>query len=497
MSSEHAHPPLVLSPELTREFLVHHRVCPLQLGDDGHVVVGLSADGCAEAVSDVGAAYGRSARPQVIERSELDRAIDRLCSVAEHALQFGSSDQVAPPGLDDDLGSDLRELANQPPVIRYVNALIRSAADIGASDIHLEATRSGSLAVRLRRDGILVPGEAPAPTLPHAVVSRIKLLAELDTAERRRPQDGRIRVKLDLRDLDLRVSTVPTLHGESVVIRLLDQGGRPAELSGLGLSQGTLDAMIGLCDRPNGMIVVTGPTGSGKTTTLYAALLRRPADREKIITIEDPVEYQLAGIAQVPVHQRAGVTFGTILRSILRQDPDVIMVGEMRDAMTAEVAVQAAMTGHLVLSTLHTNDAIGAIARLLDLGIPDYLVAATLEGVLAQRLVRRICDSCRVRYDAPPEQVALVSGRPSAERTLTQGAGCENCRGTGYRGRIGLFELLAMDDELKDAIGRGARRAELATLAAGRGMLSLRADGWQKIEAGLTTLEEVIRVTAE
>lgn len=495
--SEQAHPPLVLSEELTREFLIHHRVCPLHLADDGQVVVGLSADGCPEAVTEVGTAYGRSARPQIIDRSELDRAIDRLCSVAEDALRFASDAQAAAHGFEDDLGADLRELANQPPVIRYVNALVRSAADLGASDIHLEATRNGSLAVRLRRDGVLVPGEAPAPALPHAVVSRIKLLAELDTAERRRPQDGRIRVKLDARDLDLRVSTVPTLHGESVVIRLLDQGGRPAELNGLGMSQGTLDVMTGLCDRPNGMIVVTGPTGSGKTTTLYAALLRRPADREKIITIEDPVEYQLAGIAQVPVHQRAGVTFGTILRSILRQDPDVIMVGEMRDAMTAEVAVQAAMTGHLVLSTLHTNDAIGAIARLMDLGIPDYLVAATLEGVLAQRLVRRICDSCRVRYDAPPEQVALVSGKPTAERVLMQGAGCENCRGTGYRGRIGLFELLVMDDELKDAISRGARRTEIGNLAAGRGMRSLRADGWQKIEAGLTTLEEVIRVTTE
>lgn len=489
--------PLSLAPELTREFLVHHRVCPLRFEADGTLVVGLDVAGCLEAVAEVGLAYHCVARSEAAEWGDLDRQIERLCSNAEHALRFDASPDGDMGDRLDDLGTDLRELANQPPVIRYVNALVRDAVDAGASDIHLESTIGGSLAVRLRRDGILVPADSPPPMLPQAVISRVKLLAELDTAERRKPQDGRIRVRLETRDLDLRVSTVPTLHGESVVIRLLDQGGRPVDLGALGMDPQMFARMAALADRPNGMLLVTGPTGSGKTTTLYSALMRRRSDREKIITVEDPVEYQLPGIAQVPVHQRAGVTFGSILRSILRQDPDVIMVGEMRDVLTAEVAVQAAMTGHLVYSTLHTNDAIGAIARLLDLGVPDYLVAATLEGVLAQRLVRRICESCRVRYSAAPEQVALVSGRPSAERTLTQGAGCDSCRGTGYRGRIGLFELLELDDEMKDAIARGVRRTELSALAARNGMASLRADGWQKVEAGLTTLEEVIRVTAE
>ena len=492
-----AEPTIALSSELTREFLLHHLVCPLRVDEDGSLLVGLATEGCLDAVDEVGLAYGQPARAETMERAELERAIERLTANAEHSLRFGSGGDPDADEGNDDLGTDTRELANQPPVIRYVNLLVRDAVEAGASDIHIEALRAGVLSVRFRRDGILVPASGAPPAFPQAVISRVKLLAELDTAERRRPQDGRIRVRLDSRDLDMRVSTVPTLHGESVVIRLLDQGGRPVELGALGMNEDTFRRMAALTDRPNGLLLVTGPTGSGKTTTLYSALTRRPADREKIITVEDPVEYQLPGIAQVPVHQRAGVTFGTILRSILRQDPDVIMVGEMRDAATAEVAIQAAMTGHLVFSTLHTNDAIGAIARLLDLGVPDYLVAATLDGVLAQRLVRRICVSCRARYTAPAEQVALVSGKPSTERVLTQGVGCEACRGTGYRGRVGLFELLELDDELKDAITRGARRGDLSALAVAKGMVTLRADGWEKVKSGVTTLEEIIRVTVE
>lgn len=487
---------LTLAPELTREFLQHHGVCPFREEQDGTLVVGIVPEGCQDAVQVVGKAYRLPARAEPTTQVVLDREIERVASSAEHALRmrFGADGQS--DDMYDDLGADLRELANQPPVIRYVNALVRDAVEIGASDIHLEAIRGGELAVRLRRDGVLAAAVAPPPAVPHAVVSRIKLLAELDTAERRLPQDGRIRIRMETRDLDMRVSTVPTMHGESVVMRLLDQGSRPVELASLGMSPQVFAQMAALTDRPNGMILVTGPTGSGKTTTLYAALARRPAEREKIITVEDPIEYQLPGVAQVPVHQRAGVTFGTILRSILRQDPDVIMVGEMRDAATAEVAVQASMTGHLVFSTLHTNDAIGAIPRMLDLGVPDYLVAATLEGVLAQRLVRRTCEHCRVNYEPPPEQVALVSGGPVLTSSLVQGAGCAQCRNSGYRGRIGLFELLVVDDEMKDAITGGARRADLARLAARSGMTSTRLDGWAKVQAGFTTLDEVIRVTA-
>lgn len=464
---------------------------------DGTLIVGLAAGGSPEAAAEIGASYGTAIRCEPITDDDLDRSIERLAAAAEHAVLLDHAGEGPSSDPDDDIGTDLRALANQPPVIRYVNVLVRDAADASASDIHLETLRGGGIDVRYRLDGVLVHPSAPPPTTPHAVISRIKLLAELDTAERRRPQDGRVRVRLESRDLDLRVSTVPTLNGESVVIRLLDQGGRPTGLAELGMDESTFRAMATLTDRPNGMLLVTGPTGSGKTTTLYSALSRRDAVREKIITVEDPVEYQLAGIAQVPVQQKAGVTMGSILRSILRQDPDVIMVGEMRDAQTAETAIQAAMTGHLVFSTLHTTDSIGAIPRLVDLGVPDYLVAATVEGVLAQRLVRRICDDCRATYQPATEQVALVSGRPTSERLLTHGVGCESCRGTGYRGRVGLFELLLMNDEIKDAITRGMRRAELTRLAEAGGMRRLRTDGWQKVVAGVTTVEEVARVAID
>jgi type II secretory ATPase GspE/PulE/Tfp pilus assembly ATPase PilB-like protein len=371
---------------------------------------------------------------------------------------------------------------------------VRDAYDAGASDIHLEATRSG-VSARFRLDGVLTPAPEPPSELHHAVVSRIKLLAELDIAERRRPQDGRIRVRLAERELDLRVSTVPTMFGESVVLRLLDRGGRPVALDELGMPNMLLDVVSRLAARPHGMLLVTGPTGSGKTTTLYACLEQRQKTAEKIITVEDPVEYQLAGITQVPVHSQAGVTFATALRSILRQDPDVLMIGEMRDPETAELAVQAAMTGHLVFTTLHTNDAVGAIPRLVDLGVPEYLVAATIEGVVAQRLVRRTCPECREKYRPNPESVALLAGRPVGKMTLTRGVGCANCRGTGFRGRLGIFELLVITDDIKDAIVRRAPRSELRDLAASLGMRPMREDGWAKVEAGLTTVEEVLRVT--
>jgi general secretion pathway protein E len=488
---------LELAPGVTREFLHHHGVCPLRIGADGELVVGVSENAFLEALDDLALAYGHDVATEILPAGELERAIERLAVSAERILELSNGESVHETEDAGETGAEARALALQPPVIRYVNLLVRDAYDAGASDIHLEATRGGGLTVRFRLDGVLSPAPEPPPALPQAIISRIKLLAELDTAERRRPQDGRIRVRLDDGELDLRISTVPTLHGESVVIRLLDQGGRPGDLEALGMGAAVFNEVVRLACRPHGMILVTGPTGSGKTTTLYAALSRRRTDTEKVITVEDPVEYQLPGVAQVPVHRQAGVTMGSALRSILRQDPDVIMVGEMRDRETAETAIQAAMTGHLVFSTLHTTDAIAAIPRLLDLGVADYLVAATLEGVLAQRLVRRICDACRASYSPSSEQVALLALRPVGAITLTRGVGCAACRGTGFRGRLGLFELLTVDDDLKDAITRGARRAELATLAATCGMQTLRADGWQKVSAGLTTIEEVLRVVSD
>jgi general secretion pathway protein E len=304
-------------------------------------------------------------------------------------------------------------------------------------------------------------------------------------------------VRLEQRELDLRVSTVPTMFGESVVLRLLDRGGRPVSLQELGMPAGVLDEMERLARRPHGMVLATGPTGSGKTTTLYASLALRDASREKIITVEDPVEYQLPGITQMPVHRQAGVTFGGALRSILRQDPDVVMVGEMRDAETADIAVQAAMTGHLVFSTLHTNDAVGAIPRLLDLGVPDYLVVATVEGVLAQRLVRKLCTACRVEYEPRRDLVERVGGGGTAPLRLLRGVGCPACRGTGFRGRLGVFELLTMTDDLRDAVVGRASRSAFRAIAEGAGLRPMRVDAWEKVRAGLTTVEEVLRVTQE
>lgn len=490
MPTTATHAPLILAEGLSREFLLHHGACPMRFEDDGTLVVGVTPGLHRAVLDDLATLYGRPVETTEVSLPDLEQAVERLATM--RVRDEGGLHEGAPSS-----SADVRELADQPPVIRYVNLVVREAFQAGASDIHLEATSSGALTARLRLDGVLVEGPQPPAALADAVVSRIKLLAELDTAERRRPQDGRIRVRLEQRELDLRISTVPTLHGESIVIRLLDQGGRPVQLEDLGLGPHDLATMQRLTSRAHGLILATGPTGSGKTSTLYAALARRDVAVEKILTVEDPVEYQLPGIAQVPVHRAAGVTMGSALRSILRQDPDVIMVGEMRDAETAETAIQAAMTGHLVFSTLHTTDAAGAIPRLLDLGVPAYLVAATLDAVLAQRLVRRLCDDCRVPYEPDPEQVALLSGRPEAGRVLTRGAGCRACRGSGFRGRTGIFELMVMSDGLRDAIVRGASKAELRASAESEGMLPLRRDGWTKVLAGTTTVEEVLRVSGD
>ena len=481
--------PVALDERISRAYLLHHRLCPREFDASGRLIVAAAPGALIDsAAGDLRLVYDCELSIAETSQDEVERLIERLATQADRSIELAAAGDH-----DDELTTDVRDLANQPPVIRYVNLLVREAFDSGASDIHLEATHAG-LSVRFRLDGVLNPALEPPAQLQHAVISRIKLLAELDIAERRKPQDGRIRVRMESRELDLRVSTVPTMFGESVVLRLLDQGGRPVELSELGMSATILDAMTRLAARPHGMILVTGPTGSGKTTTLYAALQRRRADAEKIITVEDPVEYQLSGIAQVPVAREAGVSFATALRSILRQDPDVIMIGEMRDAETAEIAVQAAMTGHLVFSTLHTNDAIGAIPRLLDLGVPEYLIAATLEGVLAQRLVRRICPDCRQSYSPSPQSVALLAGRPVGRMRLQRGAGCKLCRGTGYRGRVGLYELLLVTDAMKDAITRRSSRGELRALAESEGLAPLESDGWAKVESGITTVEEVHRV---
>jgi general secretion pathway protein E len=377
------------------EYLEHNGILPLEI-TDGVVCVAIRGEPPIEALDDLEVTFGLPLKLVPVEDEELRDAIRRAFAAAESVVRLVSDLGEVPDGVTSDTEAplaDARDLATQPPVIRFVNLLIRDAYEQRASDIHLEATREG-LRVRYRIDGVLQEAAGPPRGLQAAVVSRVKLLAELDIAERRAPQDGRVRVRLEERELDLRVSTVPTFHGESVVLRLLDCGGRPVALEELGMPASLLTAFERLARRPHGIVLVTGPTGSGKTTTLYAALALRQATAEKIITVEDPVEYHLDGITQVPVHPKAGMTFGSALRSILRQDPDVLMIGEMRDRETAQLAVQAAMTGHLVFSTLHTNDAVSAFARLVDLGVEPYMIAAAVDGVLAQRLVRRVCPDC-------------------------------------------------------------------------------------------------------
>jgi general secretion pathway protein E len=486
---------LPITESFSPEYLEYYRLLPLDLTDQG-LRVAVAGEPHAEALEDLRTSYGVPLELIAVTADELEAAIRQTFAAAESVMELVrdlGADLALETDRVDEAMTDVRDLANQPPVIRFVNLLIREAHDTGASDIHLEAMREG-LRVRLRVDGVLSELPGPPRGLQAAVVSRIKLLAELDIAERRQPQDGRIRVRLESRELDLRVSTVPTLYGESVVLRLLDHGGRPVGLEELGMGPELCDAFRRLAQRPHGILLATGPTGSGKTTTLYAALGLRHPTQEKVITVEDPVEYHLAGITQVPVHHKTGLGFAAALRSILRQDPDVMMVGEMRDHETAAIAVQAAMTGHLVFSTLHTNDAASALTRLADLKVEPYMIAATLEGVLAQRLVRRICPHCRERYRPDPAAAALLAGRPLGDLQLERGRGCSACRETGYRGRTGIFELLVITDELRQGLATSLDPAGLRQRLREGGVRSLRDDAWAKVQAGITTVEEVLRV---
>jgi general secretion pathway protein E len=478
------------------EYFEYYRLLPLAVVDD-MLRVAVVGEPHEQAIADLCEQFEHPAEIVPVELDELKGAIRRTFaaqeSVVELVRDLASMESAAQLDPDAPL-ADIRDLAVQPPVIRFVNLLIREAHEAHASDVHLEATRDG-LRVRLRVDGVLSELPSPPAGLHAAVVSRIKLLAELDIAERRTPQDGRIRVRLESTELDLRVSTVPTLFGESVVLRLLGQGKGAVSLDELGMTPDMLDQFRRLASRPHGIVLATGPTGSGKTTTLYAALGLRHPSEEKIITVEDPIEYHLDGVTQVPVHAKAGVTFASALRSILRQDPDVLMVGEMRDPETAAIAVQAAMTGHLVFSTLHTNDAVSALARLTDLGVERYMVAATIEGILAQRLVRRICVQCRESYIPDASLLSFFESSPAQPRLLQRGRGCAACRETGYRGRIGIFELLTMSDSLKDGLLDRESQHALRERAYVEGMQPMRADGWTKVLAGLTTVEEVLRVS--
>jgi general secretion pathway protein E len=378
-------------------------------------------------------------------------------------------------------------------VVRLVNLLLIEALDARASDVHLEGYQDG-LRVRYRVDGVLQNAPSPPPHLTAAIISRLKIMAELDIAERRLPQDGRIRLRLQNRQVDVRVSTVPTLRGESVVLRLLDKERGRISLTELGMAPDTLELFTEVVSRPHGIVLVTGPTGSGKTTTLYAAVEMIRTGREKILTVEDPVEYELAGVPQVPVNEKVGMTFAGALRALLRQDPDIILVGEIRDAETAQIATQAALTGHLVLSTLHTNDSPTALTRLLDLDVAAYLVASTVDAVLAQRLVRVICPSCKVETTPDKAAYRRIDVEGLGLTKVWKGKGCEDCRHTGYRGRTGLYELLVMDNDLRLEVQKRRGSEELRTMGIAKGMRTLLDDGVRAARAGVTTIDEVLRV---
>ncbi|MFP4662092.1 MAG: type II secretion system ATPase GspE [Halanaerobiales bacterium] len=388
---------------------------------------------------------------------------------------------------------NLEELAQEAPIIRLVNAIITTALKKNASDIHLEPYEN-SLKLRYRVDGILFDNPAPPRKLFPAIVTRIKIMAGLNIAERRLPQEGRIRIRVLGRELDIRVSTMATLYGESVVLRLLDRADVLLNLRNLGFASDVLDHYYRLVGLSHGIILVTGPTGSGKTTTLYATLDHLNTPEKKIVTIEDPVEYQLYGINQIQVKPEIEFTFSRGLRSILRQDPDIIMIGEIRDIETASIAIQAALTGHLVFATLHTNDAAGAIIRLLDMGVEDYLLSATLKGVLAQRLVRLLCTDCREEYTPARSELDLSSLGYNGSR-IYRANGCEECSGIGYSGRTGIYELLVVEDEIERLIHNTSNISVIRDTAENLGVRSLFSDGLDKVEQGFTTIDEVLRVT--
>ncbi len=480
-------------PGLLLEFARTHLIYPLRI--DGaclELVMAVPQDEFVRKA--VGLATGLEVKAFLGLDSEIEKALAQSLAAGD-AEEDEEGDTGGEAG---DFVEHLKDLASEAPVIRMVSTIIGRVIDLRASDIHLEPFDDG-LHVRYRVDGAIYIADTISPRLTAAVTSRVKLLAHLDIAERRLPQDGRIKTRVKGRELDLRVSSVPTVHGESVVMRVLDRASVRFSLEETGFERDTLRRFNALLERPHGILLVTGPTGSGKTTTLYGALSKLDANALKIITVEDPVEYQLEGINQIHVHPQIGLTFAGALRSILRQDPDIIMIGEMRDGETAQIAVQSALTGHLVLSTLHTNTAAGAVVRLQDMGVERYLITSSVNGVLAQRLVRRLCEHCKEPYSPPVELVERSGlGRFGGPEPLIYTArGCSHCRDSGYQGRMGIHELFVLDETMHRAIIDGADATVLHATARRTGMETLYEDGLRKVLAGHTSLDELMRVTQD
>ncbi|MEM7169171.1 MAG: type II secretion system ATPase GspE [Pseudomonadota bacterium] len=501
--------PLVTQKDFPDTPLLEDQLSPRFLHDAGVLVLQERSEGLVLAMADPLNSYaadairlisGREVLPCVAVPAELEAAIQRLYAQDAGGLAAAGEDGLE--GADESLEIDverLKDLASEAPVIRLVSQMISRAVEDRASDIHIEPF-DGKLRVRYRVDGVLREIEPPAMRFRAAIVSRIKIMAKLNIAERRLPQDGRIKMAIRGAPIDLRVSTIPTMHGESVVMRVLDRQGVALDFASLGITGYNQRAYEDILKSPHGIFLVTGPTGSGKTTTLYASLLQLNSPDKKILTVEDPIEYQLDGINQIQTKPSIGLSFANVLRSILRQDPDIVMIGEIRDVETAEIAVQAALTGHLVLSTLHTNNAAGTITRLLDMGVDDYLLTSTLNGVAAQRLVRTLCKSCRIEEPVMPEvaeQLNLRRYKPTGEITHFRPVGCDDCNGLGFFGRTSLVELLFVTESLRRLIMQKAEATELHRAAAAEGMRTMFDDGLIKVLNGVTTLKEVLRVTRE
>ncbi|MBV9784142.1 MAG: Flp pilus assembly complex ATPase component TadA [Acidisphaera sp.] len=481
-----------LFPErLTPRFLRHARALPVAVEGDTVVVAAADPlDGFAAAA--IGSATGKRVALEIAVPIELEAAFDRL--YPEVAAKGETESAAAAEPLEED-AERLKDLASEAPVIRLVNQIISRAVETQASDIHIEPFED-RLRVRYRYDGVLHEAESPPARLTAAIISRVKIMSRLDIAERRLPQDGRIRLAVRGTEIDFRVSTVPSLYGETVVLRVLDRSAVAFDYARLGLPPGVVERLSATLELPNGILLVTGPTGSGKTTTLYTGLLALNSVTRKVVTVEDPIEFQLRGINQIQVKPQIGLTFATLLRSILRQDPDVIMVGEIRDLETAQIAVQAALTGHLVLSTVHTNSAAATITRLRDMGLEDYLMTAVLRGVLAQRLVRRLCTACRRRSEAAPELVRRfdLQRRAGTDRVmLWHPVGCPQCRNTGYRGRQAIAEFLVPNAAIESLIFSRAEHTEIERAAVEAGMVTMFEAGLEAALAGATTVEEVAR----
>jgi type II secretion system protein E len=475
--------------------IFQRKVLPLER-QNGTVKVAVADPLDLEALDDLRLILKLRVQPVLAKASEIDRLLKKHFGVAADEVhrmvdQAKEEIQVVKDAAQE---ADDAALAEDAALVKFVNQIFTEAVRDRASDIHVEPMEE-ELRIRYRIDGVLhripIPGEIKR--FQAAIVSRLKIMSGLNIAEKRLPQDGRIKLKAVGKEIDVRVSVIPNVWGEGVCLRLLDRANMSISLEDLGMPGEILGRFKRLIEEPHGILLVTGPTGSGKTTTLYAALQKINKVEDKIITVEDPVEYQLGGIKQIQVNAKTGLTFGASLRAILRHDPDIIMIGEIRDLETAEIAVQSALTGHLVFSTLHTNDAPTAVTRLVDMGLEPFLVASTVEGLMAQRLVRRICKRCK--FELKTSELDVASLVPSDIQSVWRGKGCEDCRGTGYKGRQGVFELLEMDDVLRDMVLRRESANRLKKHAMERGMKTLRDDGWDRVRAGVTTAEEVLRIT--